>query len=153
MVLRKRSCRLNHCGKYESFNWHVLEIDGHNFEDIIAATARRSIDRRANRDHCTYYSGQGVTLWRMIISGTRNHSSRGRQVTRCQSFGPCRERSRVNTSKNTIHFVFLSLINAPLLFLSIEYNRGMTKTNSMLWVVFTVILLVVWVFWPGSIIY
>ena len=23
--------------KYRSFNWHVLEIDGHNFEDIIAA--------------------------------------------------------------------------------------------------------------------
>lgn len=23
--------------KYESFNWHVLEIDGHNFEQIIAA--------------------------------------------------------------------------------------------------------------------
>lgn len=26
-------------GKYESFNWHVLEIDGHNFEEIIAAAA------------------------------------------------------------------------------------------------------------------
>lgn len=25
--------------KYEAFNWHVLEIDGHNFEAIIAATA------------------------------------------------------------------------------------------------------------------
>ena len=25
--------------KYESFNWHVLEIDGHNFEEIIAAVA------------------------------------------------------------------------------------------------------------------
>ena len=25
--------------KYESFNWHVLEIDGHNFEEIAAATA------------------------------------------------------------------------------------------------------------------
>ncbi len=25
--------------KYESFNWHVLEIDGHNFEEIIAAAA------------------------------------------------------------------------------------------------------------------
>lgn len=24
--------------KFESFNWHVLEIDGHNFEDIIGAT-------------------------------------------------------------------------------------------------------------------
>lgn len=23
--------------KYEAFNWHVLEIDGHNFEEIIAA--------------------------------------------------------------------------------------------------------------------
>ena len=23
--------------KYESFNWHVLEIDGHSFEEIIAA--------------------------------------------------------------------------------------------------------------------
>ena len=23
--------------KYRAFNWHVLEIDGHNFEDIIAA--------------------------------------------------------------------------------------------------------------------
>ena len=23
--------------KYESFNWHVLEIDGHNFEEIVAA--------------------------------------------------------------------------------------------------------------------
>jgi transketolase len=26
-------------GKYESFNWHVLEIDGHNFEEIAAAVA------------------------------------------------------------------------------------------------------------------
>jgi transketolase len=25
--------------KYESFNWHVLEIDGHNFEEIVAAAA------------------------------------------------------------------------------------------------------------------
>lgn len=25
--------------KYESFGWHVLEIDGHNFEEIIAAVA------------------------------------------------------------------------------------------------------------------
>jgi transketolase len=25
--------------KYESFNWHVLEIDGHNFEEIVAAVA------------------------------------------------------------------------------------------------------------------
>ncbi len=25
--------------KYEAFNWHVLEIDGHNFEQIIAAFA------------------------------------------------------------------------------------------------------------------
>lgn len=25
--------------KYESFNWHVLEIDGHNFEEIVAAFA------------------------------------------------------------------------------------------------------------------
>ena len=25
--------------KYESFNWHVLEIDGHSFEEIIAAVA------------------------------------------------------------------------------------------------------------------
>ena len=25
------------CDKYRSFNWHVLEIDGHNFEDIVAA--------------------------------------------------------------------------------------------------------------------
>jgi len=24
-------------GKYESFGWHVLEIDGHNFEEIIGA--------------------------------------------------------------------------------------------------------------------
>ena len=27
------------CEKYESFNWHVLEIDGHNFEEIVAAAA------------------------------------------------------------------------------------------------------------------
>jgi transketolase len=25
--------------KYEAFNWHVLEIDGHNFEEIISAVA------------------------------------------------------------------------------------------------------------------
>ena len=25
--------------KYESFNWHVLEIDGHSFEEITAAVA------------------------------------------------------------------------------------------------------------------
>ncbi len=25
--------------KYEAFNWHVIEIDGHNFEEIIAAFA------------------------------------------------------------------------------------------------------------------
>lgn len=33
--------------KYESFNWHVLEIDGHNFEEIIAAAAeaRASYDK------------------------------------------------------------------------------------------------------------
>ncbi|HVO28957.1 MAG TPA: transketolase [Candidatus Paceibacterota bacterium] len=26
-------------GKYESFGWHVLEIDGHSFEEIVAAAA------------------------------------------------------------------------------------------------------------------
>ncbi len=25
--------------KYEAFNWHVLQIDGHNFEEIVAAAA------------------------------------------------------------------------------------------------------------------
>ena len=32
--------------KYESFNWHVLEIDGHSFEEIIAADERSEGDSR-----------------------------------------------------------------------------------------------------------
>ena len=45
--------------KYESFGWHVLEIDGHSFEEIIAAVARSARDpRNADLHHRAYDSGQ-----------------------------------------------------------------------------------------------
>jgi transketolase len=47
--------------KYESFNWHVLEIDGHNFEEIIAATAEaRAIHERPTVIIAHTIPGKGV---------------------------------------------------------------------------------------------
>jgi len=31
------------CAKYEAFNWHVIEIDGHDFYDIISAAAEAKV--------------------------------------------------------------------------------------------------------------
>ncbi len=47
--------------KYESFNWHVLEIDGHNFEEIAAAVAEaRAIHERPTAIIAHTIPGKGV---------------------------------------------------------------------------------------------
>jgi transketolase len=47
--------------KYESFNWHVLEIDGHNFEEIVAAVAEaRAIHERPTAIIAHTIPGKGV---------------------------------------------------------------------------------------------
>ena len=47
--------------KYESFNWHVLEIDGHNFEEIIAAVAEaRAIYEKPTAIIAHTIAGKGV---------------------------------------------------------------------------------------------
>jgi transketolase len=47
--------------KYESFNWHVLEIDGHNFEQIIAAAAEaRAIYEKPTVIIAHTIAGKGV---------------------------------------------------------------------------------------------
>jgi transketolase len=47
--------------KYRSFNWHVLEIDGHNFEDIVAAAAEaRAIHERPTVIIAHTIPGKGV---------------------------------------------------------------------------------------------
>ena len=47
--------------KYESFNWHVLEIDGHNFEEIIAAVAEtRAIYEKPTAIIAHTIPGKGV---------------------------------------------------------------------------------------------
>lgn len=47
--------------KYEAFNWHVLEIDGHNFESIIAAANEaRAIHERPTAIIAHTIPGKGV---------------------------------------------------------------------------------------------
>jgi transketolase len=47
--------------KYESFNWHVVEIDGHNFEEIIAAAAEaRAIYEKPTAIIAHTIPGKGV---------------------------------------------------------------------------------------------
>lgn len=47
--------------KFESFNWHVLEIDGHNFEEIIAAVAEaKAIHERPTVIIAHTIPGKGV---------------------------------------------------------------------------------------------
>ena len=47
--------------KYESFNWHVLEIDGHSFEEIIAAVAEaRAIYEKPTAIIAHTIPGKGV---------------------------------------------------------------------------------------------
>jgi transketolase len=47
--------------KYEAFNWHVLEIDGHNFEAIIGAAAEaRAIHERPTVVIAHTTPGKGV---------------------------------------------------------------------------------------------
>ncbi len=47
--------------KYESFNWHVLEIDGHSFEQIIAAAAEaRAIYEKPTAIIAHTIAGKGV---------------------------------------------------------------------------------------------
>jgi len=47
--------------KYESFNWHVLEIDGHNFEEIIAAVAEaKAVHERPTAIIAHTIPGKGV---------------------------------------------------------------------------------------------
>ncbi|HRN90696.1 MAG TPA: transketolase [Candidatus Saccharibacteria bacterium] len=48
-------------GKWESFGWHVLEIDGHNIESIIdAASMARAITNRPSVIICHTIPGKGV---------------------------------------------------------------------------------------------
>jgi len=48
-------------GKWESFGWHVLEIDGHNIESIIdAASEARAISHRPTVIICHTIPGKGV---------------------------------------------------------------------------------------------
>jgi transketolase len=47
--------------KYESFNWHVLEIDGHNFREIIdAAEEAKAIYEKPTVIICHTIPGKGV---------------------------------------------------------------------------------------------
>lgn len=47
--------------KYESFNWHVLEVDGHNFEEIVdAADKARAIYEKPTVIICHTIPGKGV---------------------------------------------------------------------------------------------
>jgi transketolase len=47
--------------KYRAFNWHVLEIDGHNFEEIVAAAAEaRAIHERPTVIIAHTIPGKGV---------------------------------------------------------------------------------------------
>jgi transketolase len=49
--------------KYESFNWHVLEIDGHNFEEIIAAVAEaKAIHEKSTVIIAHTIPGKGVNF-------------------------------------------------------------------------------------------
>ena len=46
---------------WESFGWHVLEIDGHNIESIIdAASMARAITNRPSVIICHTIPGKGV---------------------------------------------------------------------------------------------
>jgi transketolase len=48
-------------GKYEAFNWHVLEIDGHNFDEIIAAAREaEAIYEKPTVIICHTIPGKGV---------------------------------------------------------------------------------------------
>ena len=48
-------------GKWESFGWHVLEIDGHNIESIInSASEARAITNRPTMVICHTIPGKGV---------------------------------------------------------------------------------------------
>jgi len=47
--------------KYESFNWHVLDIDGHNIEDIIdAANHAKAVFEKPTVIICHTIPGKGV---------------------------------------------------------------------------------------------
>jgi len=49
--------------KYESFGWHVLEIDGHNFEAIISAAAEaRAIYEKPTVIVAHTIAGRGVSF-------------------------------------------------------------------------------------------
>jgi transketolase len=49
--------------KYESFNWHVVEADGHNFEAIIAAVAEaRAIYEKPTLIIAHTIPGRGVSF-------------------------------------------------------------------------------------------
>jgi len=49
--------------KYESFNWHVLEIDGHNIEEIIDAVGQaRSVYEKPTVIICHTIPGKGVSF-------------------------------------------------------------------------------------------
>jgi len=46
--------------KYEAFNWHVIEIDGHNFHDIVSAVYEaKAIYEKPTVVICAHHSGKG----------------------------------------------------------------------------------------------
>lgn len=48
--------------KYEAFNWHVIEIDGHNYDQIIAAiTEARTVRRKPVLINALTMPGKGVS--------------------------------------------------------------------------------------------
>ena len=65
--------------KYEAFNWHVIEIDGHNFESIISAVAEANvIHERPTMVIAHTIPGRGVSYmendyrWHGIPPGLQN---------------------------------------------------------------------------------
>ncbi len=49
--------------KYEAFNWHVLEVDGHNMEDIIDACGQaKAIHQKPTVLICHTIPGKGVSF-------------------------------------------------------------------------------------------
>ena len=89
--------------KYEAFNWHVIEVNGHNIEEIIdAVNEAKAIYEKTDDDHRPHHSGQGRRFY-----GARLFLARQAADERRRKEGAARPKNARRPDSRRARIIFL----------------------------------------------